>query len=410
VQVCGDDGTYQACQCSTADGGSGPTSTSTTGAGGATGGGGSGGSCTPPMELCGGDCVDTQTSSEHCGACDDACPDNGTTCEGGDCVCLGGLALCDTSCIPVDADPSNCGDCAHDCLGAACNGGVCDPELLVQLGGSDEPYALAVDATHVYVGIDGPQPRIGRVPLDGGSLVTTNAQGPRALALDGTFLYFTDFGVLDSGRVMRVDTLDFNGAQQVVIDDQPAGVWGLDVDAGFAYWGNQNANTVARVPVGGPPVPQPLASLQSRPWEVAVDGAHVYWTNYDSGDVRRVPVGGGMANILASAQAHPLGLAVDVLYVYWSNETSGEIMRADLDGDNEIVLATGQSQPTYLAVAGPHVYWTNFGNGTVMRLDTASGSLIPLAVGQSQPYDLALDATHVYWTTLGGRTVMRVPR
>jgi hypothetical protein len=413
VQLCSDDGSFAECDCSGGDGG-GPTSTTTTGGGGsgASGGGGSGGTCAG--DICGGECVDTMTSNEHCGRCDNPCPMNGSSCQGGQCECMGALEFCVDACIDVSADDTNCGACGHDCLGGTCVNGRCPTEVVVQLGGNDDAYAVAVDATYAYVAVDGPQPRVVRQPLGGGmvELVLGGQARPRQLVLDGTDLYFTNFGTAVNAQVVKVDTLMLGSV--VLADTQPTGVWGLAVGQGFAYWANQNANTISRISTTPPAVPQPLATVQSQPWEVAVDASFVYWTNYVSGDVRRIPINGGMSANIATGQSHPLGLALDATHVYWTNETSGEVKRAELDGSNPEVLAMNQSQPTYLVVDGGFVYWTNFASGGVMRLDVSSGGAgsdpLALAVGQNQPYDVTTDASYVYWTTLDGGAVARVPK
>ena len=59
---------------------------------------------------------------------------------------------------------------------------------------SDDAYALAVDASHVYYSADG----LWRVPISGGTpehlVATRDANG--AIALDATALYFADGGIM----------------------------------------------------------------------------------------------------------------------------------------------------------------------------------------------------------------------
>ena len=48
-------------------------------------------------------------------------------------------------------DPHNCGACGHDCLGGACDAGVCVPlPAGVLASGLIAPVSVAVDATNVY--------------------------------------------------------------------------------------------------------------------------------------------------------------------------------------------------------------------------------------------------------------------
>ncbi|KAK1693954.1 hypothetical protein QYE76_010651 [Lolium multiflorum] len=60
---------------------------------------------------CGGHCVDTVASAEHCGGCNKACK-QGRTCCGGHCVDL-------------LFDKKNCGSCSNRC-NKKCNNGFCD--------------------------------------------------------------------------------------------------------------------------------------------------------------------------------------------------------------------------------------------------------------------------------------------
>lgn len=66
-------------------------------------------------ETCGEDtCVELQTSTAHCGACDNPCP-QGVACVEGVCACPQETVLCDGSCVDVASDPAHCGGCGDAC-------------------------------------------------------------------------------------------------------------------------------------------------------------------------------------------------------------------------------------------------------------------------------------------------------
>lgn len=82
--------------------------------------------CTPPETVCGGACVDTASSREHCGGCGRACP-AGQVCASGVCSasCAPPLLLCGGVCIDPQTDPDHCGGCGVVCSTGICNGGRC---------------------------------------------------------------------------------------------------------------------------------------------------------------------------------------------------------------------------------------------------------------------------------------------
>lgn len=94
-------------------------------------------SCPSGTVNCGGGCVDTNTDSLNCGACDYTCFDPGTCCGG--------------ECVDLQEDEMNCGTCGMTCFDpAVCWYGNCDLE------GSPIP---AADVTQpVQVLVDNTQP------------------------------------------------------------------------------------------------------------------------------------------------------------------------------------------------------------------------------------------------------------
>lgn len=84
---------------------------------------GSCGGCTATE--CGGDCVDTQTSNLHCGSCDNACtaPE---ACDAGTCACPSTAATCGGVCTDIQTDENHCGGCDIVCpADSVCNEGQC---------------------------------------------------------------------------------------------------------------------------------------------------------------------------------------------------------------------------------------------------------------------------------------------
>ncbi len=87
------------------------------------------GSCmdTCPLTVCGDECADVSSNPVHCGACFAACGDTGY-CRDGACAdaCPPPLARCDGSCVDTSLDPSHCGGCGSGCdVDEVCAGGRC---------------------------------------------------------------------------------------------------------------------------------------------------------------------------------------------------------------------------------------------------------------------------------------------
>jgi hypothetical protein len=79
---------------------------------------------------CGTTCANPQTSVDHCGGCDHACPTvpgGAPQCAAGDCriQCNAGLALCDAACVDTSTDENHCGRCGKSCNDRECIGGKC---------------------------------------------------------------------------------------------------------------------------------------------------------------------------------------------------------------------------------------------------------------------------------------------
>jgi hypothetical protein len=132
-------------------------------AGRATGGtGGATKACPSPLTRCGGSCVDTQTNSSHCGACNAACT-SGVSCVNGSCQsapsgCPAGQTFCqipfsNARCIDLQTNSFACGSCStpcvnsEECVNGQCIPGTCFPGLTLcaAVDGSSRCADLSVD-------------------------------------------------------------------------------------------------------------------------------------------------------------------------------------------------------------------------------------------------------------------------
>ena len=110
--------------------------------------------CASGQTLCNGmTCVDTQTDSNNCGSCGNACS-AGFDCVNGACLSVcGSLSYCDSTCVDEQTDPNNCGGCAAASLlytcppGASCVGGSCQCPTGQTMCDSPQGLPACVDIT-----------------------------------------------------------------------------------------------------------------------------------------------------------------------------------------------------------------------------------------------------------------------
>lgn len=106
--------------------------------------GGHGGVCCgglgdPERQCCNGECVNTRTDPNHCGACNTPCAAN-ESCIDGECIFTGagcdgatppwcndpGRRMCVGNCVNILSSPSHCGACCQPCPdGQICCNGTC---------------------------------------------------------------------------------------------------------------------------------------------------------------------------------------------------------------------------------------------------------------------------------------------
>jgi hypothetical protein len=121
--------------------------------------------CLPGETSCDGLCVDTDSSHEHCGGCNNACPAE-QSCSGGMCLieCPADTVDCSGSCVDVLSDRNHCGECGHVCeagLNAMplCELGLCSVVCLegwfdTDGDGSCESECSPTSTTEICNGID----------------------------------------------------------------------------------------------------------------------------------------------------------------------------------------------------------------------------------------------------------------
>lgn len=349
------------------------------GGGGATAGGGAAGqggtSGCGNLALCSGVCTDTQTSVDHCGACDTPCPNVNTftdhatvSCDAGKCAlkCSSGFADCngvvDDGCEASLSDSNHCGTCGRVC-DSGCNNATCQWTKVAS--SLDSPVELAVDANNVYFGDYG---GLQKVPKSGGTIVQ-----------------------------LAVDSGDFGD---------------IVVDATRVYWTDQDPAFVRSVPIAGGSTQTHATGTKFQLNGLYVSPTTLYWATGFGGSIESISLSGGAPVNLASGESYTSRVSLVGTTLVWTQTiSSGAVWKLDLatSGATPQVLASG-SQPSALATANGSVFYS--ANGNIMKVDLAGGAPVPLAAANNV-LEIVTDGLNVYWlsdpqTQLTGK-IVRVP-
>lgn len=341
----------------------------------------------------------------------------------------------------LDADDKNCGFCGHDCHGAKCTAGLCEPTPLGALSG---PFDAMVEyGDYVYVGL---------TRSDVGSRLYRVEKTPRnPIGAPAVFGKHNDV----SGMVVLKDRLYF-----VVYEAKEDG--------------NNNHGGLWSCPLAtDDPCDNPTNHAAAfQPWGISTDGEYVYYADYSDGIFRFDPSMNsasqwrgngayswpnidGRGNDLFYLHLDYNGTVTNPLTLRYAN--AGDYVIADTYAGNNLVAgqlfgtkkalyftgyeaddsaATGglvrrvgrpsagatvktcsyggdsNVGPSGLFIDPDRIYWTNRGTTNALA---GSVDFCPLAEsgdccetpirlweGADRPNAVAADATWVYWATLNG--------
>ena len=280
---------------------------------------------------------------------------------------------------------------------------------------------------------------------DGDELASHQA-GPSFIAVDGRFVYWTNYG---DDRIMKVSKR--GGAAPLEIHrNDPGQNKHIAVNERYLYWGgsslyrqskadgairkianstslaynivplpdgviwNDNSGQVQLTTVGndgrnlsriGPPT--------ERSFIFASDGRWLFAARFssdaeDSGVIEVSQVNGGPPVLFAHTR-WVWRVAIDETYVYWlEGKTAGAIKRKQRRGDGPIQTLTSGFDiraPQSMALDRDAIYWTELGiragAGRVGRVSKMGGDARILTQNQIVPLSVAVDDHYVYWANFG---------
>jgi hypothetical protein len=189
----------------------------------------------------------------------------------------------------------------------------------------------------------------------------------------------------------------------MVLATGPAGINGMAIDDSYVYFTDSGDMTLRRVPkCGGDTVL--LAHTQNFPGDVVALGGRVFWNNQSlAGSIESIPRGGGATQTLASWTFHePIGLVADASRLYFSVEAGDSsqqgISAVPLDGGAVVMLSTYMAAGLALDDTSLYGGITTDAGPNIARIPKSGGNPIPI-VSTAGANGIAVDATHVYWTT-----------
>ncbi len=268
--------------------------------------------------------------------------------------------------------------------------------------GLDDPFAMAIDDSFVYVGTLSGRDAIRRYPKQGGSgvVIRDELSYVDELVAHGGRVFYTE----ETGGVRAIDP-DGSNELTLASADGPAG---LDVDDStvvFAEYFGGNVVAVARN--GG--VPRTLATGLSAPYRVALVGERVFFTSSSPG-VQYVSLQGGPVSSMGDGA--PRTFATTPTHLYWGIGQFGDsrLWRAPLDTLVPELVADLVSFGTFLgslASDEADVFVSINGSddvpvASVVRVPQGGGAPSLVAQGASRlGGPVAVDATCIYWIDQG---------
>lgn len=298
----------------------------------------------------------------------------------------------------------NCGACGHDCLGAACTAGVCQPTVIGDVQGFLPPHGLAIGSSDVF--FYGPYDSLlGRFSKYGGPMQTYGNTGarPTGVGVHGESLYWSvDLWV---GHTV--------GTRPIVGGDSEFGGKGtfgstiaVDADGVFISELTTIAGAVKEGVIG-----RYSHDLQQHEFLFAEDYAVLlvstktqlvwiseYYPSYVIAGSKTIAPGEPVLTharqkLAVPAQGNIVGLAANLTDAYVTDGST--LWRVPLSGSQPTALLSN-AQASSVAVDDSGVYVTT--SNSVLRIDLEQSSKVQsIAKGQDAPRAVTTDEQFVYW-------------
>jgi hypothetical protein len=237
--------------------------------------------------------------------------------------------------------------------------------------GASNPKGVAVDNEFIYWANNCPGEKnspscplptanalrtIGRADIEGtpvsvdqGFLEVGNGgqeREPQGIAVNATHIYMAMNGTQELGLVNRYKIDGDEGSLKVFLDAQYTGipgVRGLALDGKYAYWAREGRNTIGRIPLGleEADAERDWTPNAHAPKGLAIDAQHVYWAAN-----QEVLANPGNDLYRYSEKASPLGKHLDDLTVDTTDQNGAEVRGAlGISADSSYIYFVANGVP-----------------------------------------------------------------
>lgn len=334
---------------------------------------------------------------------------------------LAGIAVfraCATLPAPPD-DTTGDGSDDGDAGGGDASSPACQKPCTVAEDPSG-PYALALDGTYVYW-TSPTRGTVSRRRKDGQGDIQQIAFGqaaPKAITVSPTDVYWANTGG-DGGHPERIVSQSLScPANQCLTEAVKINTNFVRWDGTFLYYARDaflaRYDGTATVDLCDMGIPIVSAAVGKNLLFANVAGPHLV-----EACPKELRADASKAEITIGAQAKPLAAVAvidsngggsisgsDVYITFQGDQSTGggtSVTHVTATGDLTPVIASGQNDARAVAVDETYVYWTATGDGAIRRRKRdGTGGIDDLATGEASPTDLAIDGVALYWVSAQG--------
>ena len=239
----------------------------------------------------------------------------------------------------------------------------------------------------------------------------TSPSSPNLLVANATTVYFTTSAEIYSLPVTGGTPAAF---APIAMANGIQGCYGLALDASYLYFTEYAAGRLNKVTLASP---NALTNMNSFGYStyyahgMQAAGGNVYWGGYAHGQVELTPAGGSSITELFNPgfTYDTPNFAADSTNLYWSSNPNGapynspnqgaiyQLPLTATSGAGAVTLASGLAGPNSLATTSGYVYWTDNANNNVKAVPIGGTAVTTVAPAETGASSIVSDSGAIYW-------------